>query len=45
MMVRRFLVWLLLAGLLSPISAAAELGVDTESLKLKFSDQGDLILA
>ncbi len=42
-MSRKLLIWLLLAGLVHSVSAVAELAVDTESLRLKFSDQGDLL--
>ena len=42
-MSRRLLTWLLLAGLMHSVSAVAELAVDTESLRLKFSERGDLL--
>jgi len=45
MMFNKLLAWVLLAGLMPSISAVADVAVDTESLKLKFSDQGDLIHA
>ncbi len=42
-MSRKPLIWLMLAGLVHSVSAVAGLVVDSESLKLKFSEQGDLL--
>ena len=43
MMVRRLQTWLLVLGLVQSVSAVAEIAVDTESLRLRFSEQGDLL--
>jgi YidC/Oxa1 family membrane protein insertase len=36
-------IWLLILGLLQSVSAMAQVTVDTQSLHLKFSEQGDLL--
>jgi len=43
MMTRTLKILLLLAGLLQSVSSMAEIDVDTDSLRLKFSAQGDLL--
>ncbi len=43
MMFKKILRWPVLAGLLLSVSAHADIAVDTESLRLRFSDQGDLL--
>jgi len=43
MMLRAFKFWLLVSCLMTSISAFADISVDTESLRLQFSQQGDLL--
>jgi len=45
MMFRQFRAWLVIAGLLVSVSAVADISVDTDSLRLRFSEQGDLLHA
>jgi len=40
---RKFRTWLVVLGLLQSVSVAADITVDTESLHLQFSEQGDLL--
>ncbi len=42
-MIKIFKIWLLVLGLLQAVSAVAEIAVDSESLRLNFSEQGDLL--
>ena len=43
MMFRRIKFWLVILCLMYPVASAAEVTVDTESLRLQFSEQGDLL--
>ena len=43
MMFRRINFWLVILCLMHPVAAIAEITVDTESLRLQFSEQGDLL--
>jgi YidC/Oxa1 family membrane protein insertase len=45
MMLKQFKVCLVLLGLLHSISAFADISIDTQSLRLRFSDHGDLLSA
>lgn len=45
MMIKTLKIWLLVMGLLQSVSAVAEITVVTESLRLKFGEQGDLLRA
>ena len=45
MISRQFRIWLVILSLLQTVSAAADISVDTESLRLRFSEQGDLLRA
>jgi len=45
MLRRNIIRWLLVSGLLQPVSAMAEIAVDTQSLRLQFSQRGDLLRA
>jgi len=42
-MINKIITSLLISGLVQPLTAAAAISVDTESLQLQFSDQGDLL--
>lgn len=42
-MSRKLSIWLLFVSLIHSVSAVAEFAVDTESLRLEFSEQGDLL--
>jgi YidC/Oxa1 family membrane protein insertase len=42
---RRVKIWLLVLSLLASASTVADITVDTDSLRLRFSDQGDLLRA
>ena len=43
MMFRKIKIWLVVLCLMQSVSALAEVTVDTESLRLQFSEQGDLL--
>lgn len=43
MMFGRIKFWLVILCLMQPVAAVAEITVDTESLRLQFSEQGDLL--
>jgi YidC/Oxa1 family membrane protein insertase len=43
MMFRKIQIWLVILCLMQPVAAIAEVMVDTESLHLQFSEQGDLL--
>jgi len=45
MISRQFRICLVILGLLQTVSAVADISVDTESLRLRFSEQGDLLRA
>ena len=42
---RRFKIWLVSLSLLQPLTALANISVDTDTLRLQFSQQGDLLRA
>jgi len=43
MMFKKIRTWLVILCLMHPLAAVAEITVDTESLRLQFSEQGDLL--
>ena len=43
MMFGKIKTWLVVLFLMNPLAAVAEITVDTESLRLQFSEQGDLL--
>jgi YidC/Oxa1 family membrane protein insertase len=44
-MIRKFKIWLVVLGLMPSAFAVAQVAVDTESMRLQFSEQGDLLRA
>lgn len=45
MSLEKLKIWLLVLGLMQPMFAFADIAVDTETLNLRFSEQGDLLYA